>query len=59
MSKLERNPNLSEQMELARKRLEDLPEWQRANAHFAGSNHGEDSTSSDAEETQEKAKLNL
>ena len=49
MTKLERITALSEQIELARRRLDELPEWQRLNAHFAGSNHGDECGASEEE----------
>ena len=60
MTKLERITALSEQIELARRRLDELPEWQRVNAHFAGSNHGEECGASESDEAPvEKDALQL
>jgi hypothetical protein len=42
MTERKRIAGLAEQIELARKHLDEWPEWLRSNAHFSGSNHMQD-----------------
>lgn len=47
MTEQKRITGLAEQIELARRYQEQLPEWLRSNAHFSGSNHASDLESDD------------
>jgi hypothetical protein len=43
MADKERIAGLAEQIELARKYLEELPPWMRVSSYFSGTNHLEES----------------
>jgi hypothetical protein len=43
---------LAEEIELAKKRVSEWPEWLRANAHFVGSNHPSEEAWEDVDEAQ-------
>ena len=50
MAERERMAGLAEQIELARKSIEEWPEWLRSSAHFSGTNHPDDSSSAAAKD---------
>lgn len=39
MTERQRTAGLAEQIELARKSIEQWPDWLRSSAHFSGTNH--------------------
>ena len=47
---------LGEEIERAKKRVSEWPEWLRANAHFVGSNHPSEETWPDVEPDVDEAK---
>ena len=47
MTEKERDANLAEQIDLAKKYIEELPRWLRSTSYFSGTNHSSEAREPD------------